>query len=170
MTIERRPPMSEVRAAPSELARFQPPPADAPEHEAIAWFAALPMSGPLSIECRQINSNEGVFVVAAPPLAANPNGSVHGGIVAAIADQCLGAIAVLNSPNFAVTASLHGQFFRPALPALTVHSRLISAGASLIYVECDVADYLQRRCATFQATMSVRGAARRPENPKESRR
>lgn len=162
--------MTEVYPAPAELERFRPPAADAPEQDAISWFALLPMSGPLGIECRQLNCREGTFVVATAPLAANPNGGVHGGIVAAIADQCLGAVAVLNAPRFAVTASLHGQFFRPALPGLEVHTRLVSAGKSLIYVECDIADHLQRRCATFQATMSVRGAARRPIEPTESDR
>jgi uncharacterized protein (TIGR00369 family) len=153
--------MADLYATPNELVRFQPPPADAPEQDAIAWFAGLPLSGPLGIECQQLKPREGTFVVPRAPLVANPNGGVHGGIVAAIADQCLGAVAVLNSPHFAVTASLHGQFFRPALPALTVHTRLISAGKSLIYVECDIADQSRRRCATFQATMSVYGAERR---------
>lgn len=159
--------MTELYPAPADLERFRPPAADAPEQDAISWFARLPLSGPLGIECRQLNGREGIFVVPSAPLAANPNGGVHGGIVAAIADQCLGAVAVLNSPSFAVTASLHGQFFRPALPALTVHTRLVSAGKSLIYVECDIADRLHQRCATFQATMSVRGAARRPFTPTE---
>jgi len=159
--------MTDVFATPAELMRYQPPPPGAPEQDAIAWFATLPLTGPLGIECHNLNSTEGTFVVPAAPLVANPNGGVHGGIVAAIADQCLGAVAVLNSPRFAVTASLHGQFHRPALPALDVHTRLISAGKSLIYVECDIADNLGRRCATFQATMSVRGAARRPSGPVE---
>jgi uncharacterized protein (TIGR00369 family) len=140
-----------------------PPPVGAPEQEFVDWANGLPMASELNIVCRSLSLAEAVFTVDKVPLAANPNGAVHGGIVSAMADQCLGAVSVANAPRdrMSVTASLHGQFHRPAIPAFEIRARLISAGRKLIFVECDVVDSRERRCATFQATMAVGGAERR---------
>ncbi|MEV6985385.1 PaaI family thioesterase [Sphaerisporangium sp. NPDC051017] len=155
--------VSEVLASSEEEVRWVPPLADAPERELVEWANALPMTGGLNIVCRSLSLAEGVFTVPFGPLVANPNGAVHGGIVSAIADQCLGVVSVVNAPRdrLSVTASLHGQFHRPAIPELTIRARLISAGRTLIFVECVVEDARGRRCATFEATMAVGGAERR---------
>jgi uncharacterized protein (TIGR00369 family) len=141
--------------------RYVPAPEGAAEDDLTAWIDDLPMSGGLGIVCRSLNTEAGVFTVARAPVVANPNGAVHGGMVAALADHCMGAVAMLNSPRdrLAVTAALHGQYHRPALPELTVRVRLLSAGRTLVFVECDVEGAHGRRCSTFQATMAVGGGA-----------
>jgi uncharacterized protein (TIGR00369 family) len=149
---------------------YLPPTAGGPPGAIARWMENLPMSRHLKITCQALDRAGGTFTVPEAPLTVNPNGAVHGGLVAAIADHCLGAVAVMNSPRdgLAVTASLHGQFHRPAMPALTVQARLISAGRSLIYVECAIFDRKGSRAATFQATMSVGGAGLRRSVPAEA--
>lgn len=143
---------------------YNPPPAGAAEQEFVNWANALPMSRELKIVCTSLVPEAGTFTVDEVPLRANPNGAVHGGLVAAIADQCLGVVSVVNAPreHMSVTASLHGQFHRPAIPPLTIRVRRVSVGRRLIFVECEIEDDWGTRCGTFQATMVVGGNEQRP--------
>ena len=147
-----------------DLALYELPGPDPTEQQLIDWANALPAARDLHVVCHSADRSQAKFTVDRSPLAANPNGAVHGGVVSAIADQCLGVVSVINAPPdmMSVTASLHGQFLRPALPPLSVPARLMSAGRRLIFVEADVADRQGRRCAVFQATMAVGGAHPRP--------
>ena len=149
--------------APGRDFSYNPPPPDAPEREFIDWANALPMSRELKIVCTSLRPELGTFRVDEVPLVPNPNGAVHGGIVTAIADQCLGVVSVINAPRdlMSVTGSLHGQFHRPALPPLAIRSKLIAAGRRLIFVELEVDDARGRRCGSFQATMVVGGNEQR---------
>lgn len=139
---------------------FIPPPPGSDERDFVTWATALPISRDLGLVCTALTEELGLFAVDSVPLRPNPNGSVHGGLVAAIADQCLGVVAVVNAPpeQLPVTASLHGQFHRPALAPLSVRARRLSAGRRLIFVECEIGDRRGNRCATFQATMAIGGA------------
>jgi uncharacterized protein (TIGR00369 family) len=143
--------------------QYMPPGPDATDQELVDWANALPLARQLHIVCVALNRSEATFRVDETLLPPNPNGAIHGGVVSAIADQCLGVVSVINAPRdlMSVTASLHGQYHRPAVPPLIFRSRLISAGRRLIFVEVEVEDALGRRCATFQATMVVGGAERR---------
>lgn len=154
---------SETVTSAGTVVRWVPPPVGAPEREFLDWANGLPITRELNMVGRSFSLAEAVFTVDAGPLSANPNGAVHGGIVSAMADQCLGVVSVANAPRdrMSVTASLHGQFHRPAIPPFEIRVRLIAAGRTLIFVECDVVDVRQRRCSTFQATMAVGGADRR---------
>jgi uncharacterized protein (TIGR00369 family) len=153
---------ADALAVPAEV-QWSPPPANAPEDDLVAWANALPMSGDLNIRCRSLILEEGLFTVSEAPLTPNPNGAVNGGLLSAIADQCLGVVSVVNAPRnlMSVTGSLHGQFHRPAFAPLEIRARLINAGSRLIFVELQVDDCRGRRCATFQATMVVGGSERR---------
>jgi uncharacterized protein (TIGR00369 family) len=143
---------------------YNPPPPGAAEEDFVDWANALPMSRELKIVCTSLTPELGTFTVDEVPLRPNPNGAVHGGLVAAIADQCLGVVSVANAPreDMSVTASLHGQFHRPAVPPLAVRVRRITAGRRLIFVECEIDDARGARCGTFQATMVVGGNEQRP--------
>jgi uncharacterized protein (TIGR00369 family) len=149
---------------------YQPPLPGAAEEAFLAWADALPMSRALGIVCTSLSTESGAFSVGRVPLEPNPNGAVHGGVVAAIADQCLGVVAVANAPReqMSVTASLHGQFHRPAIPPLAIRVRRLAAGARLIFVECQIDDARGKRCGTFQATMAVGGAERRSPDARGS--
>jgi uncharacterized protein (TIGR00369 family) len=151
-------------ATPTEDFSYSPPPLGAAEEEFVQWANALPMSRELKIVCTALTPELGTFTVDEVPLKPNPNGAVHGGLVAAIADQCLGVVSVANAPreHMSVTASLHGQFHRPAIPPLAIQARRVSAGRRLIFVECEIDDARGTRCGTFQATMVVGGNEQRP--------
>lgn len=130
----------------------------------LDWANALPIARDLNIVCTALTPDLGTFTVGTGPLSPNPNGAVHGGLVSAIADQCLGIMSTVNAPpdRMSVTAALHGQFHRPAMPPLAIRARRISAGRRLIFVECEIYDAGSNRCSTFQGTMIVGGNERRP--------
>lgn len=50
------------------------------------------------------------------PWATNPNGAVHGGLILAAADQCMGIVAVtaMEPGRLPMTATLNAEFHRPA--------------------------------------------------------
>jgi uncharacterized protein (TIGR00369 family) len=151
-------------AAPDRGFSYWPPPLDAPESKLIDWANALPTSRGLNIVCTSLGQEPGVFRVGEAPLAPNPNGAVHGGMVATIADQCPGVVSVIGAPRhlMSVTGSLHGQYYRPALPPLTIRSKLIAAGRRPIFVEAEIDDARGRRCESFRATMVVGGNEQTP--------
>src|SRR5689334_2235774 len=103
--------VSELRTPPAREVQWSPPPVGSSEPELVNWANGLPIAADLNLVCRALSPAEGIFTVAKGPLSANPNGAVHGGMVSAIADQCLGVISVVNAPRerMSVTASLHGQ-------------------------------------------------------------
>ena len=151
-------------AAPEAEFNYMPPPSGRPQHDFVDWANALPIARDLNLVCTSLTPDLGTFTVGTGPLSPNPNGAVHGGIVSAIADHCLGVMSTVNAPreHMSVTGSLHGQFHRPAMPPLAIRARCISAGRRLIFVECEIYDARSKRCNTFQATMIVGGNERRP--------
>ena len=143
---------------------YRPPPPGAPEKDLVDWANALPIARELKIVCTSLTPDGGTFTVNEGPLSPNPNGAVHGGLISAIADPCLGVVSTVNAPpeQMSVTGSLHGQFHRPAMPPLAIRARRISAGRRLIFVECEIHDARGKRCSSFQATMVVGGNEQRP--------
>jgi len=129
----------------------------------VRWADALPMSRALGLVCAAVGGTEATFGVATAPFVPNPNGAVHGGIVATIADQAMAvlAIRVAEAGHLPATASLTTLFLRPAFAPLTVVARLLGGGRSVTYVEAEILARDGRRCATGQATM-IAGASRRP--------
>ena len=150
-------------AAPEGTFSYHPPPPGAPEKDFVDWANALPIARDLKIVCTSLTPDGGTFTVDEGPLSPNPNGAVHGGLISAIADQCLGVVSTVNAPpeQMSVTGSLHGQFHRPAMPPLAIRARRISAGRRLIFVECEIRDARGKRCSSFQATMVVGGNEQR---------
>jgi len=81
----------------------------------------------------------------APPLRNRPNGSVHGGVLAALVDAAAGG-AVLSAarlqPDYAgqTTAELNLSFLAPALGEgdLVAEGRLIRCGRTLAVAEVEV--------------------------------
>jgi uncharacterized protein (TIGR00369 family) len=151
-------------SAPEADIGYLPPPRGAPEQHFVDWANGLPIMGDLNLVCTALTPDGGTFTVEDGPLSRNPNGAVHGGLVSAIADQCLGVVSTVNAPRerMSVTATLHGQFHRPAMPPLTIRATCIAAGRRLIFVECEIHDARGKRCSTFQGTMAVGGNEQRP--------
>jgi uncharacterized protein (TIGR00369 family) len=134
------------------------------------WASNLPASIEMGLVCVSVEPGRAVMTMAESAWPLNPNRSVHGGLVAAAADQAGGvaAVAACGEGTFPATATLTAQFLRPALPGLTFDCRLTRGGKRLLFVDIDVTDRDGHLCTKFSGTWSVNGAtpsslARRPE-------
>jgi uncharacterized protein (TIGR00369 family) len=92
---------------------------------------------------------------------ASPLGTVHGGILCAIADAAMGlayATKLKESETFA-TVELKVNFLRPVWQGrLRAEGKVVSSGRNLGLVECDVTDQDQRLIARCLSTcMTLRG-------------
>ncbi|WP_354698567.1 hypothetical protein DSM112329_04253 [Paraconexibacter sp. AEG42_29] len=130
-------------------------PIDGTPDEWLAWANALPMSRDLNMVCTGIDRGRATYSVASSPLTPNPNGSINGGVVAAIADQAMGAVTmtVISPGQVVATASFHAQFQRPAMPPLTVRAHATKTGRTLVFVDVVVEDADGRLTNTAQGTM-----------------
>jgi uncharacterized protein (TIGR00369 family) len=124
------------------------------------WASRLPASLAIGLVCVSIEPSRTVMTMAESAWPLNPNASVHGGLVMAAADQAGGvaAVAALGEGALPATATLTGQFLRPAFPALTFDCRLVRGGKRLLFVDIDVTDRDGRLCTKFTGTWSVHGA------------
>ncbi|WP_205698787.1 PaaI family thioesterase [Conexibacter sp. SYSU D00693] len=125
--------------------------------EWLAWANRLPLADDLGMTCGRLGDGEGVFHLARAPLTPNPNGGVNGGLVAAAADQVMGALGMMEAPDghAIATASLTVQFQRPALAPLTFHGRTTKRGRTLVFIDVDVLDGDGRLCSSAKGTMMV---------------
>ncbi|GAA0609092.1 hypothetical protein GCM10009547_08930 [Sporichthya brevicatena] len=137
----------------------------APSAEWAEWANGTPQLRGLGIECTAAADGTAEFTVSSVPYVPNPNGSVNGGMLSAIADQVMGVLTAMACPPgyLAATASLHIQFHRPAHAPLDVRGALLPGGSRVKFVEVVIRDRTGEHCATAQGTMIVGGAAR-PES------
>lgn len=145
--------------APSAAETWDPtPPGDgSPEEEWLRWANQLPICRALGISCSELGDGRLTAVVEEPPLVANPNGSIHGGLQVAIADHCMGiaGATVVPTGHLVVTASVHASFHRPALTPATVRGRVMSTGRTLVHVEMELRDQRDRLCTSAHGAMAV---------------
>jgi uncharacterized protein (TIGR00369 family) len=92
---------------------------------------------------------------------ASPLGTVHGGVLGAIADAAMGlayATTLKEAETFA-TVELKINFLRPVWEGrLRAEGKVVSSGRNLGLVECDVIDQDQRLVARALSTcMTLRG-------------
>jgi uncharacterized protein (TIGR00369 family) len=130
----------------------------------LGWANALPFCRDIGLVCLELGTDTAVFQMERPGLTPNPNGAVNGGIVAAAADQVMGALTRRTSDNgvLPATASLHIQFHRPAVAPLTFRARTLGGGRRTKFVEVVVEDDNGDRCATSQGTMIAGGSTTGP--------
>ena len=133
------------------------PPSDDTLSAWLAWANGLPLCGSLGIECVELDAERGVFVVEHTPMAPNPNGSVNGGLVIAIADQAMGVMAARGAPlgRLGVTATLHSQFHAPAMTPFVVRATVLGGGQRVRFVEVAVESPDGERYVTCHGTMIV---------------
>jgi len=136
-------------------------PAPGPTVDWAAWANELPFCRDLGLACIELDAESAEFRMERPALTPNPNGAVNGGIVAAAADQVMGALTRRTSDDglLPATASLHIQFHLPALAPLTFRARSLGGGRRTKFVEVVVEDGNGSRCATSQGTMIAGGSA-----------
>lgn len=133
------------------------PPWGGPESAWITWAEALPLFDALRLRCESIRDGHGVFRLEASVFGLNPNGSVNGGLVAAVVDQVMGALSMRHvRAGFVVnTASLDVRFLRPAFAPLTLEGTIIKAGRTLVFVDVLVRDASARLASSASGTMMV---------------
>ena len=121
------------------------------------WASGMPITGALNIEIAEIGDGRLLARVAESALPLNPNGSLHGGTLLAIADQCMGLVAIpAIDPGFVVvSAGVHASFHRPAMPPLTIRGRVLSVGKTLVQTEIELYDKRDRLCTSAYGTMAV---------------
>jgi uncharacterized protein (TIGR00369 family) len=130
----------------------------------LAWANALPFCQDLGLVCVELNPASATFRMERSTLTPNPNGAVNGGIVAAAADQVMGALTMRMSAQelLPATGSLHIQFHLPARAPLTFRATALGGGQRTKFVEVVVEDRNGNRCATSQGTMIAGGSAGAP--------
>ena len=126
----------------------------------MTWANDLPLCRDLGLRCVEFGDTAAVFVMERPALTPNPNGAVNGGVVAAAADQVMGAVTLRMSRQgmLPATGSLHIQFHRPALAPITLRASSLGGGQRTKFIEVVVEDRFGNRCATSQGTMIAGGS------------
>jgi uncharacterized protein (TIGR00369 family) len=124
---------------------------------------ALPASHAMGLRCTEIVPGRASFAVDDSVWALNPAGAVHGGLVAAIADQCLGMVTmtVVGDGQKPATATMTVEYQRPAIAPLTVEAEVTKAGRTLAFVTVLVREARGEVCTKVTGTSVVDGTSRR---------
>lgn len=133
-----------------------------------SWSDTVPAAATMLLRCTEVESGHAVMEMNESPWPLNPNGAVHGGLVAAAADHVggLSAVTVVGAQSLPATATLTAQFLRPALAPLTFDATVLKAGKSVLFVRIDVRDRSGELCTAFTGSWSAQGS-RRAVNPAE---
>jgi uncharacterized protein (TIGR00369 family) len=121
-----------------------------------------PIARLLGFALKAIESGRAVFQMEVDERHHNPMGTLHGGIYCDLADAAMGYAyaATLGEGETFTTVELKINFFRPIRHGkLSAEAKLIKAGSTLGYVECDVKDQDGRLVAKAASTcMKLREA------------
>jgi uncharacterized protein (TIGR00369 family) len=125
------------------------------------WVEEGPIARAFGVTCPAVEPGRAVLELVESPIALNPIGSVHGGIVAAIADHAMGVVFMSTMPRglLPATASLTVEYHRPAFLPLTFTARVTSSGRTMLFCEVEVTGgdgKVSNRC---HGIMAVRGEA-----------
>jgi len=125
-----------------------------------AWADSLPMAEMYGVRCTQIEHGRYECILDESPLPLNPNGALNGGVTAAVADLCMGVVAmtVLSPARVGVTAALMAEYHRPAFLPLIFKGTLTSSGRTLLFVDVSVVDRDGHVCVRSHGTMAARSA------------
>jgi uncharacterized protein (TIGR00369 family) len=120
-----------------------------------------PVAQLIGMEMAAVRPGRVVIELEAGKRHASPLGTVHGGILCAIADAAMGlayATTLKEAETFA-TVELKINFLRPVWKKrLRAEGKVVSSGRNLGLVECDVTDQDQRLVARGLSTcMTLRG-------------
>jgi uncharacterized protein (TIGR00369 family) len=123
--------------------------------------APLPPIGRLlGLVLKAVEPGRAVFEMEADERHHNPMGTLHGGIYCDLADAAMGYAyaATLGEGETFTTVELKINFLRPVRKAtLTAEAKVVKAGSTVGYVECDVKDQAGKLVARASSTcMKVR--------------
>jgi uncharacterized protein (TIGR00369 family) len=131
-----------------------------------------PIGRLLGFVLKVIEPGHAVFEMEAGERHHNPMGTLHGGVYCDLADAAMGYAyaATLGEGESFTTVELKINFFRPVRQGrLTAEARVVRAGGTLGYVECDVMDQTGRLVAKAASTcMKLRQDG--PATTREERR
>lgn len=132
--------MPDSRTPSTPAAVFPAPPVGGGDDEWLAWAAISPGSTALRIvpTCVDLDGARLYLDESATPL--NPNGAVHGGMVAAICDQAISLAVMRQMPagRAIVTGTLNVEYLRPAIPRLEVTAWVDRITRSLVFARAEV--------------------------------
>src|SRR5437773_1894233 len=104
-------------------------------------IAPPPIATLVGFRITAIEPGVATVVLDADARHANPMGTLHGGVLCDIADAAMGMAyaSTLGDGESFTTIELKINFFKPVWSArLTAVARVVRAGRSIGYVECDV--------------------------------
>ncbi len=123
---------------------------------------APPIGRLLGFVLKSIEPGRAVFEMEADERHHNPMGTLHGGVYCDLADAAMGYAyaATLGESETFTTVELKINFLRVVRTArLTAEARVIKAGSTLGYIECDVKDQTGKLVARAASTcMKLREA------------
>jgi uncharacterized protein (TIGR00369 family) len=109
----------------------------------------------IGITPKLVEPGHAVFEMEAGDRHHNPLGTLHGGVYTDLADVAMGMAfaATLGAEETFTTVELKINFLRGVRQGrLTAEARVVKAGRSIAYVECDVSDDQQRLVARASST------------------
>jgi uncharacterized protein (TIGR00369 family) len=117
--------------------------------------APAPISRLLGFVIKAVEPGHAIFEMEVDDRHHNPMGTLHGGIYCDLADAAMGYAyaATLGEGETFTTVELKINFFRPVRKSrLTAEARIVKAGGTLGYVECDVTDQSGKLVAKAAST------------------
>ena len=105
--------------------------------------APPPIARLLGFVLKAIEPGRAVFEMQVDERHHNPMGTLHGGIYCDLADAAMGYAyaATLSDGESFTTVELKINFFRPVRQGkLVAEAKVVKAGSTLGYIECDVKD------------------------------
>src|SRR5262249_44964197 len=122
-----------------------------------------PVARLVGFHLQSLEPGHAVFTFDADERHTNPMGTLHGGIYCDVADAAMAMAYAAKLPEgeSMTTIELKINFLKPVRQAkLTFEARLLSAGKTIGYLECDVKDEGGRLVARASSTcMTIRRAA-----------
>ncbi|MBY0227643.1 MAG: PaaI family thioesterase [Gemmataceae bacterium] len=115
----------------------------------------FPVARLLGIRFVALEPDRAVFSLDADERHHNPLGTLHGGVYSDLADAAMGwaCAATLAEGESFTTVELKVQFLRAVRKdTITAEAKVVKAGASIAYVECDVTDGQGRLVARASST------------------
>jgi uncharacterized protein (TIGR00369 family) len=114
-----------------------------------------PVGRLIGLVLKAIEPGRAVFELQADARHHNPMGTLHGGVYCDLADAAMGMAyaATLAEGESFTTVELKINFLRAVRQAtLTAEARVVKAGATIGYIECDVKDEQGRLAARAAST------------------
>jgi uncharacterized protein (TIGR00369 family) len=144
-----------------------PPLHDADEQAWLAW-ANGELTRILGMECITLDPDGATYRLDSSPWPLNPNGALHGGLILAAADHCLGAIAsrALRDDRLPVTAALTSEFHAPTFAPAVFEVTVDKIGRGIGFAGVTIRGEDGRLSATIRGLMTLSSTSRavvRPE-------